>query len=312
MKTTDAWREALSPDQPVFTNGTIERFENLADEIVRAQTESTKSPSASGIVQISGKDALDFVHAQFTGDCLSLGQDDSLLTSWCNPKGRVTHLVRIVRQHGTVYALVPLDQTRNFCNRLSMFVLRAEIKLEDLSKSHGAIVENPPISSEEPRPKWHVQSLDALNDVWSQLDVTPVGIATTRLMDIRRGLPQLAAGLSEQFLPQELNLDALRGVSYEKGCYPGQEIIARVKFRGTVKRRMQRLRVRINAAPTPGDKIVSKYKKKAIGRVLYAAQIDSSATEMLAVLEVGADEFVLEKYPESPLALEFLPYSFDS
>lgn len=312
MNPTDAWREAVSPDRPVFTGGIIERFESPVDEISYAETEFTKSPSRTGIVRISGNDAIDFVHTQFSGDCLSLTEGNSLLTSWCNPKGRVTHIIRLVHQKGTLYALVPRDQTSTFCTRLSMFILRAKVKLEDLSESHGAIVENAPNNEDGLSSKWHIQSFEMLNNVWSQINATPIGAKAMRLKDIRRGLPQLAAALSEQFLPQELNLDALGGISYEKGCYPGQEIIARVKFRGTVKRRTRRLQLGLHATLIPGDQIVDDQEKKTVGRVLYAAPTNSNKTEILAVLGIDAQDLILEKHPESPLTVECLPYNFDS
>ena len=95
-------------------------------------------------------------------------------------------------------------------------------------------------------------------------------------------------------------------------CYPGQEIIARVKFRGTVKRRMQRLQLGLHATLMPGDQIVDNREKKSVGHVLYAAPTNSSKTEMLAVLGIDAQDFILENQPESPLTLECLPYNFDS
>ena len=313
MTNSTPWDTILAPDTPAFVDGAIEDFGDATTEAARIETEPTKTPlDTYGIVRISGDDAVDFLHAQFSGDCVALGDDQTMLTSWCTPKGRVLYLVRLVRQHGSTFALLPGDQVVDFCKRLSMFVLRAKVEIADLSATYGAIVNHQPISGSDVRPQWSVDSFDALAGVWTKLDASPIGAAAASLVDIRLGLPRMAKALSDQFLPQELNLDLLGGVSFEKGCFPGQEIIARVKFRGTVKRRVQRLCLEGDTVPAPGTRIAGANDEKLAGTVLYATGPRSNAVEMLAVLNVDATDLALEGKPATLLTRQSLPYHLAS
>ena len=313
MTNTTSWREILASDAPTFVDGAIDHFDDAATETAVAETESTKTPLDNcSVVRISGEDASGFVHAQFSGDCLTLGEDQTILTAWCTPKGRVLYLLRLVRQQGSIYALLPGDQAADFCKRLSMFVLRAKVKIEDLSTSYGVIIRNQPITADDLNQQWYVDRFEALADVWSRIAATPVGTTAASLVDVRLGMPRLAKALSDQFLPQELNLDALGGVSFEKGCFPGQEIIARVKFRGAVKRRVQRLCLAGATVPALGTRIVRAHDDNLAGTVLYAAQPRSSTVEMLAVLNVDATDIALEGKPKAPLTQQSLPYHLAS
>lgn len=313
MTNTTSWQAILAPDGATFIDGVVDHFGDAATEASRVETESTKTPlDHCSVVQISGEDAIDFLHAQFSGDCLALGEDQTLLTGWCTPKGRVLYLVRLVRQRGAIYALIPNDQAAEFCKRLSMYVLRAQVEIEDLSASYGVIVHSQPISTEDHNQDWYIDPFEALADVWSQLDATPVGGTAAALVDLRLGLPRLSEALSDQFLPQELNLDALGGVSFEKGCFPGQEIIARVKFRGAVKRRLQRLCLESDTVPPPGTRIARSLDDNLAGTVLYAVQPRSGTVEMLAVLNVDATDIALEGQPGTLLTQQSLPYHLAS
>ncbi len=313
MTNTAPWREIVAPDEPTFVDGAIEHFGDAAAEAHRVEAEPTKAPLQHySVVRVSGEDAIDFLHAQLSGDCLTLGDDETLLTSWCTPKGRVLYLVRLLRQRETNYLLLPRDQSADFCKRLSMFVLRANVDIDDLSADHGVILVNDPAGDGDRRQTWNVGRIETLADIWSQIDAAPIGAAATSLVDVHLGLPRLAKSMSDQFLPQELNLDALGGVSFEKGCFPGQEIIARVKFRGVVKRRVQRLGIECDAMPAPGARIVKPDDLALAGTVLYTARSGSGVIEMLVVLNIDLDDVVLESHPEIPLTFQPLPYPLAS
>ena len=313
MINTTSWHEILGPNDPAFVDGAIDHFGDATAETNRVGSESTKTPLADySVVRITGEDAIDFLHAQFSADCLAMGEDQTILTAWCTPKGRVLYLLRLLRQQGSIYALLPGDQTADFCKRLSMFVLRAKVEIDDLSASHGVIVHNQPVTADDQSQHWYIDRFEALADVWSGLAATPAGATAASLVDVRLGLPRLAKALSDQFLPQELNLDALGGVSFEKGCFPGQEIIARVKFRGAVKRRLQRLCMDAATVPAPGTRIARANDDHPAGTVLYAVQLRSSAVEMLAVLNVDATDIALEGKPETLLTQQSLPYPLAS
>ncbi|MCZ6664831.1 MAG: hypothetical protein O7B81_05970 [Gammaproteobacteria bacterium] len=330
MSDSGQWLTRLAPDVVTLAGDRAAHFGDVLGEAAIVGRQTTKTPLAEcGVVAIEGPEAAEFLHAQLSAECLTLADGDTYLTAWCTPKGRVLYLLRLVRRGASYFALLPRDQAVDFADRLSKFVLRAKVEISDLSASQGVIVvnQNPdptPIevpteaadavcaASEDHRQCWIVGGFETLIEVWPGIAGTPVGENAAALADVRLGLPRLVRTLAETFLPQELNLDALGGVSFEKGCYPGQEIVARVKFRGAVKRRLSRLIGAGNAAPDPGARIASSPSGKSVGTVLVSAQSAANAFEVLGVLDLAAGAIALEGDTEAELDRETLPYSVAS
>ena len=229
-------------------------------------------------LRVTGEDARDFLHGQFCGDVRALDVGQALLTAWLSPKGRALYLVQVLRADDAFWLLLPAAQAAAFTKRLRMFVLRARVKIEDGT----------------------VEATQALAATLG-LPVRPVAEAALHL--VRAGLPTLDATLSDAFLPQELNLDLLAGVSFNKGCYPGQEIVARVKFRGTVKRRVERFALYSRALPPPGVRLTGGDGE------LHATVLRAAATpdgvELLAVADLDAGPFSLDGAPTLPLPLPY-------
>ena len=275
---------------------------------------------ALAVIRIVGDDASDFLHGQFSADMRAFQAGQTLLTAWCSPKGRVLFLPRLLRDTGGAYfALLPSNQSAAFIKRLRMFVLRAKVVIEDCSVSHGVLVLDgvdapPPVADVVPavdgERRWLVGPRDKLTQLWDLLLVPAQGEAAALLTDIARGEALLDAALSEQFLPQELNLDALAGVSFNKGCYPGQEIIARVKFRGAVKRRVQRVVIATSRVPTAGARLLGA-DDAPHGTVLIAALRADGACEALTVIDVDSGPLHLADAPGAFVEVLPLPYTLD-
>ena len=278
------------------------RIANIGDpvsEVSLLDQGPVKTPQPGlGVVEVSGDEATDFLHAQLAADCRLLKAGESVLSAWCSPKGRVLFLLRIIRTPSAFLVLLAHDQIAAFIKRLTMFVFRAQVVLTDLSDSHAVILCNGGISSGEDADvvrgrdrtqAWLIVKFADLHKCWAALDACPVGEATATLNDIRLGIAHLPSALVDEFLPQELNLDITAGVSFEKGCYPGQEIIARVKFRGTVKRRLARL-LGTGAVPAPLGMRLLGDNDQALGTVLMAEYAGAAEFEMLAVLKRDADD----------------------
>lgn len=229
-------------------------------------------------LRVTGEDARDFLHGQFCGDVRALDVGQALLTAWLSPKGRALYLVQVLRADDAFWLLLPAAQAAAFTKRLRMFVLRARVKIEDGT----------------------VEATQALAATLG-LPVRPADEAALHL--VRAGLPTLDATLSDAFLPQELNLDLLAGVSFNKGCYPGQEIVARVKFRGSVKRRVQRFALDTDAPPAPGTRLAGD-DGAPHGTVLLAARAESGV-EMLAVSDLDAGPLRLDGAAPQPLPLPY-------
>jgi tRNA-modifying protein YgfZ len=240
--------------------------------------------SRYGLLSVSGADARDFLHAQLTVDILNLPAERAALAGWCSAKGRLlaTFLV-IPAPQGYVLQLAR-DLAPGVAKRLSMFVLRSKVKVTDESDAWRQIG------------LWNATSIPA-GVRWNQdgsatvpVDegrflrlepgTTPSSLACAgddeawALQEIRAGRPLISAATQDQFVPQMVNLEALGGVDFRKGCYPGQEIVARAQYRGQVKRRMVRLPAPQGARLRPGE----EYNGGTV--------VDSAGGEVLAVMPV--------------------------
>ena len=208
-------------------------------------------------VRIDGADAGEFLHGQFTTDVIDLIPGQTGLSAWCDAKGRVIATFILARLDDHFRLVLPDALKDSFVKRLQMYVLRADVNIVP-SETHNI----PPLPA-------FLSGMD--NDAWE----------TT---SIRQGIPWLYPSTSGCFLPQELNLDHLDAVSFTKGCYPGQEIIARLRYRGEVKRRLCYATMDNKSCLQPGAVLVPEGEKKNIGVVVNSA-ITDKGQELLVVLE---------------------------
>ena len=192
----------------------------------------------------SGADAFDFLQAQLSNDLRLLDKEPVLLSAWCNPKGRVICLLRVSRSDAGYRLVLPTELTEAVLKRLTMFRFRSKVDLESAPATRA--------------------------------DLGITGTTEDWLLDnLRAGCPEVWRPQSEEFTPHMLNLDLLGAVSFDKGCYPGQEIVARTHYRGASKRRTHRFES-ANAI-TPGEKVSDG--EREVGEVLNAI-----GTDLLAVI----------------------------
>ena len=192
-----------------------------------------------GVVQIEGADGTKFLQGQLSNDLTKLTPGAMMLAGLHNPQGRAIALLRLVLMAPElVLAVVPKELVAPVVTRMSKFVLRAKVKITDGSAAWAVNgVEAPegmPLNSLQ------VVATDGKSD--SGASVEPAGVEAWRAREIAAGMPQVYAATSEAFVAQMLNLDVVDGIAFDKGCYTGQEVIARAHYRGKVKRRMQRFR----------------------------------------------------------------------
>jgi len=231
-------------------------------------------------LEVSGHDRLDFLNRQFTADLSRLNPGDNCLTAWCNIQGRVTTLLWVQLNTNSITLLVPAETYHKLMPRLGMFVLRDDVTI------------SPPIDC------W-LHSIEAIHTPITRPDPGETK-PTSTLIDA--GIPVLNSDTCDLFLPQSLNLDQLTGLSYSKGCYPGQEIVARTHFRGKLKQRMLRLACSAQAGETlhnsGGDKV---------GEVLL-----SDGEQCLAMIKLAALETTIQTEQGQAATLLPLPYSTDT
>ncbi|MEO5625511.1 MAG: folate-binding protein [Dokdonella sp.] len=264
----------------------------------------TLSLGSADLLMLKGADAGRFAHAQFTSDVKSLADDTWQWSAWLDPLGRARHFFLLMRTDPTqLIAWLPLGGSAAMRDGLARFVFRSAVKLETPAgwSLHSVATTD-------------VASPLGANQVGSHKDgycvvlpgpsqrlawIAPTGeapgatadLARWRLDDIAAGLPLLAPELGSEFVPQALDLERLDAIRFDKGCYPGQEIAARLHFRGGNKRQLLRLRVH-GHAPTFGATVLGG-EGQPVGRVLYAATDSAASSMALAVLtQAGSNELL--------------------
>jgi len=199
-----------------------------------------ESQSHLALIKFSGNDAFDFLQGQLTND-LTTANERWQFSAYCSPKGRCLALLYLWRQNQGVYALIKNDLLEATVKRLKMYVLRSKVDIEVIQDaSISAFFEQ-----ESPLGSLKVESsLTSLGFGSSQLIIS-FGSSTHaseaqvwREQLISAGLPQLSNTTADLFVPQMLNLDLLDGISFKKGCYTGQEIVARMHYLGKLKQRL--------------------------------------------------------------------------
>jgi tRNA-modifying protein YgfZ len=298
-----------------------------------------------GLLRFSGPEANTFLQGQVSNDTRRLGAGEPLLASYCTAQGRVISLLHLLPHSSGIIALLPRDVLLPTMQGLRKFVLRAKVDIADVSERWGVIGQHggealraagipvPDASSgyveaaglgvgrvrEGSSRYWVIGATESLAEhgiAGDGLDSpggsrdAPAAEQDWRLANIRDGLPQVYAATREMFIPQMLNLDLIDGISFTKGCYTGQEIIARTQHLGRIKRRMFRLRL------PPGDWAIGQALRLADGRAGRLAELVpvGEAFEALAVLNIEAGAAGAAEAEVAPndavAALELpLPYS---
>jgi folate-binding protein YgfZ len=217
-----------------------------------------------GVIQVQGEDAAQFLHNQLSNDVLLLPVGQARLAAWCNAKGRMqASLIALKTAPDQVLLVLPTELLAPTLKRLSMFVLRAKAKLTDASAQwqlRGLLGASAQKRVGQSSP-WHTSSVDTAHVVSlypAVLDsaavpralwLAPAGVAAPepasdtglwRWAEVLSAVPLVTGPVFEAFVPQMLNYESVGGVNFKKGCYPGQEVVARSQFRGTLKRRMAR------------------------------------------------------------------------
>jgi folate-binding protein YgfZ len=209
-----------------------------------------------GVIAVEGDDATSFLQGQLTQDFALLGQDEARLAAYCTAKGRMlASFVGFKRTPTQVLLVTSRDILAPTLKRLSMYVLRAKAKLRDASGEFdlwGLAGEPARRAGHEP---WKLVRdgetatvvLYPADGAARALAVAPAGTARPagaeldaplwQWGDVRSGIATISAPIVEAFVPQMLNYESVGGVNFKKGCYPGQEVVARSQFRGTLKRR---------------------------------------------------------------------------
>ncbi|MGD9954035.1 MAG: folate-binding protein YgfZ [Burkholderiales bacterium] len=239
--------------------------------------------STNALLRVSGDDAAEFLHNQFTNDVKALAAGAAQWNGWCTPKGRLLATFVLARDAGGYLLLLPAAFAEAVAKRLRMFVLRSKVKVEDVSAATPRFgLWDGPL----PPGAFRLGEARAVT-----FGAAPEGRSATpdewALSLIRDGVVQVVPGTQEEFVPQMANFELVDGVSFRKGCYPGQEIVARTQYRGILKKRA--VRVRSSTPLVPGDSVYSEaFGEQSAGTVANAAPSPEGGFEALVVAQLEA------------------------
>jgi len=316
------WANFLQSQQAHINEAGVSHFGNDT-ETAENKSDFLCDLSQLGLLKFSGEDAASFLQGQLSNDIDTLDGAQSQLSSYCSPKGRILASFRVFRHGDDFFLLIPADTLAATQKRLQMYVMMSKVNIEDLSDSTVRIGVSGESATEALQqlsitaptnnnayanqngldilnvggscPRFIViGSVDSVQPVWETLKNTlPMkGYNNWNYMDIQDAVPTIVAANVDAFVPQMVNLHAINGVSFSKGCYPGQEIVARMHFLGKLKRRMYRAKVQTEQAPAPSDNLYSTKSSsgQGAGQVVSSAYLGDNNYEMLAVIQITAEQ----------------------
>ena len=340
---SDSWPAALDRHGARRDGGVVITFGDPAGELAAAASGSILADlSHLGALSVTGAEARAFLHSQLSCDVSGLGPDASTPGAYCSPKGRMLASV-LLWADGTGFGLaLSRPIAADIENRLRKYVLRSKVAIANRTAARPLLGVAGPAAAAAlaavtggpaPDPR-HVTRRDAVatiglsrerfllavdidevQRVWDALSRTlrPVGTPCWAWLDIRDGIPLVTAATQDAFVPQMANLELIGGVSFQKGCYPGQEVVARTQYLGKSKRRMLLARIHAPSPPVPGDDLFSEdLGNQASGTIVNAAPSPEGGFDALAVVPAAsaAQSVVHLRALDGPrLHFRPLPYS---
>ncbi len=300
---------------------------------------------ALGLILVSGPDARDFLQNQLSNDIGLIDETRWQLSSYSTPKGRMVGIFRVIQVSNGYLLLTVKSMVQPLLERLFHFIVHSQVQLADASDYFARIAlstDNPRLLEHEllPREPGAVMQTDSvvamqleplgtqrrfllmcLNgsgaiELWQHFATVldTADFDSWRLSEIRAGIPAIYPQTSEEFVLQMANLAALDGVSFKKGCYPGQEIVARMQYLGKLKRRMFLAELETDQLPRPGDELVNAGKLEADGSgTVVDAEFDADGlchclyVAQIARAEAGSLHLLAQ--PQTAIRNVELPYS---
>ncbi|MBK1643942.1 folate-binding protein YgfZ [Thiocapsa imhoffii] len=342
------WQEVLSASGAQFDeNGRVRFPAPTLDQVDAAAGCRLFDLSALGLIAVQGEDAANFLQGQLTNDVRELSENHVQWSSHCSQKGRMLANFLVLRRGDTIYLQLSAELVPDLLKRLRMFVLRSRVTLEDASdrlarlgiagdcvaaaltacalgmpeRENGMTLtdEITVIRLSGPTPRVElIGPPEALRAHWQTLleHAVTANSEDWTLLDIRAGIPLVHQQTVDAFVPQMTNMHLIDGVSFNKGCYTGQEVVARMQYLGKLKRRMYLAEVQSETPPQPGDALHStaSSSQQGSGAVVMASPVGPGRYELLVVVETNAVAANQVRLGEGGplLTLTTPPYGFPS
>jgi len=316
----ETWQSFIRNQGATLEDGRVQHFGNPEQERRAAASGNVLVDlSDLALIRARGADAQNFLNGQLSNDIRQLDATHSQLAAWCSPKGRMMAVFHLFRRGDDYFLQLPAALRENLLKRLRLFVLRAKVTLEaaddlvgfglsgpraeDLLRKIAGFVpagdnrcetrdEFTIISIPGPHPRFEVFApAETAMTLWNalRLKATPTAFPVWAWLDIMAGIPSVHPETNEEFVPQMANLELVGGVNFKKGCYPGQEIVARMQYLGRLKQRMYRAHVDASNPPRPGQAIhAPDFPGQAAGTVVDAQPAPEGGYDLLAVIQISS------------------------
>jgi len=315
----DTFLSFLATRGATIAAGVVRDFGDAPGELAATASGSVLAHLGQfGVLGFTGEDARDFLQRQLSCEVEALADDVGAYGAYCTPKGRVLANFLLWREPDALCMLLPRSVLPGIRKRLQMYVLRSKVAIADRSDALVVIGAAGPeaeravasLAGTPPRSPLRVARRDAVTaialaaarfvvlapsasgpEAWGRLSAAlrPVGAACWDWLEIANGWPWITADTQDQFVPQMANLELLGGVSFRKGCYPGQEIVARMQHLGTPKRRLYRAHVRADRLPAPSEPLYDEGPgDQAAGMIVNAAPAPGGGFDILAVVQTAS------------------------
>ena len=254
------------------------------------------------LVKATGEDAIKFLNDQFTNDINALEPNDWQFNGYCSAKGRLIAIMRLFIADDAIYIIIPKSIAENLINRLNVYVFRAKVKIEMLDDLIVGLLGSPASEQMAIKPQQHqyivtengfILNLSFGSQRYLLITNQKTDLSTDllsgeaadkhwRLAEINDGVPTVYAETIEKFIPQHVNLDKINGVSFKKGCFPGQEIVARLHYLGKSKQTMQQLHLNSESQLVAGDTLTHPQTNKPL-TIVDAVETTDQHFQCLAV-----------------------------
>lgn len=313
------WQNYLTKAGAVLNHDGTLHFATPQVELAAAQTSTILADlSHFALIGVSGEDASTFLQGQLTNDIGKVSPERAQYSGYCSPKGRLLANCLIWQQASDYFLQMPADVAPMIQKRLGMFVLRAKVALQDKSAAFvriGVAGTNAAHLVSDLFPEAMpddlsvfnnegvmlirlaaarfeiIVPLDAAPSIWQKLaaHAQPVGGDIWTWLNIQAGLPVISAATQDQFVPQMVNFELVGGVDFRKGCYTGQEIVARTQYLGKLKRRLYLAHLQSDTPPLAGDPLYSAdLGEQASGMIVNAAPSPEGGYALLASIQISS------------------------
>lgn len=264
-------------------------------------------------IKVEGDDRVQFLQGQLTQDINLISQNKALYAGFCNPKGRVLAFMLCYLNHESIHIQIDSSVQEFILQKLRMYILRSKVSLNLVNETFtciGFVGSKALLAKKIQPPKNYLDIIQSdgimimrlgIDDDRYQLmgetskindfmklnfsEYSSMSFDDWNNLNILDGIPEIYPTTQEAFIPQSLNMDLIEGINFKKGCYTGQEIVARTHYLGRVKRRMYRVFIKSQVDLNPGDQILNKNGEE-IGQLVRSAKQNGDKTNMLIELRV--------------------------